>query len=71
MPRVRVTVPVGDFVCPVCEALAPHELSGGEPEPLPHLAPCGRPCARGGVGRVEYLIGKVHRTECEECDSDE
>lgn len=64
VPGVRVTETVGDYTCTVCGAFVPHELVKGVLEPVQHDAPCGRPCAGGGVDRRAYLLGAVHRENC-------
>ena len=61
---MRVIEAAGDFVCTVCGAIVPHEQAAYGLTPLQHDAPCGRPCAGGGVTRGAYMLGAVHRAEC-------
>lgn len=60
---------VGEFVCSMCDAIVPHEPDAEwGATPVPHCAPCGRPCLGGGLTRAQIVLGEVHRGEdCRAC----
>jgi hypothetical protein len=75
MPPAPTLVDLSDAThaaCWACSGFVPHlSVRGGHWVPVPHEAPCGRPCVAGGVSRAAYLLGELHRGDQCPCMSDE